>query len=1412
MDIVERYTEVAEELKIQAQFLGEQIVVYESTDLGRKRLQEVVDAVKKAVALIEESPPSKAVAPSKAQGAEAAAPAAEEEEEEAERPEDADDLMGWLAFLLQNPQDEEAQGAVDRLADEAQESGDWDVLADVYLARVELSDGSEERIASLKELARIYEQEIGDLGKAFTAMVAAGSEDPSREELLAEMDRLAEATEQWSDLVAALNDIVPSVEDKALAASLWLKLGRVYNERLDRADYAVAALWHALEQDPKLAEVWDDLASIYKQKEQWVDLAGVIIKRLEATEDKQERIFFLLELGDLYESRLGNADEARLRYQEVLELDPENEDALASQEAVLRQLELWGPLVDLLERKAEQASDLQVKRSCWNEAGRMLRFELDEPKAAAGFFEKLLDDDPDNIELLEFLYDIYNETDQSEDFLRIAERSARVHQDDEIKVKIYRRMAAELQADDAQQSRAADVLEKIIEIDPENEVTYRELEEIYIKSEAWDELVSTYRRHANHETVPPVKAEILRAMAAVLDEKLDDAKAAVETLNEALEADSEDMQTLVYLSTLLERLEEYVALTDVLSKRAELTKEESERVELHRRIGEIALEKMGDADAAEKRLMKALELDPENAGAMMALVTLYRSREEWLRAANMLADAEQATGNRLEKARLLFEAGEIHREQLEDMDKAVNLYAKAMLVDPEHESSASVLAEHYFESEQWEDAEPLFDLLLRKVDPKLRKRKLELHILVGLTAKRLKKAEKAMKNLEQARDMDPTSLDVLRELADLKFHMESWKDAANLYQAILVAHRDAIPSEELVEVYHRLGSVKMELGEKDKALNLFEKALDVDATYEPSVKAVLLLREEGGDYERVVATKKALFDKTTDEQEKRQLAEEIGDLYISKLDDKDKGLEFYEIAVDLYPENRHVLHKMLETYTSREQWDFAVEIVLRLAELEDNAHIKAKYLYTAALVYRDELAQHDYAMEQMEACLEADPNFADAFEAIERHLTDREDWTELARALRRQFKRLPENAPVDKRVSFLDRLGDIYSEKLGEAETALAAFEAADALDPDNADRNSRMANLYLQAGPDKLDKAIEQHHTLLRQSPYKIQLYKDLTELYIRTKKKDATWCMCSALVFLKKASDKEQLFYDRYRPKELVIAKRVLNDQLWRDRVRHPSESMRIDAIFSGVMQQAALINAQPHKKFGLKRSEKVDADEDNRTVFRMFVYAARLLDINPRPELFVRGDQPQPIQVANAMEKGALLPTWLVDAQKFEKRTQRETVFDVARQLTHMRPERYLWRALVSQTDLFNVLYAAMSLMVPEAPVPDTPEVKRMSEHLRKTVPPLVFEQLTPVARDLLSAGAEEANLANWILATQRTALRAAMLLTNDFGTVAKIVATEPDGVTGLAAKDRVADLLQFSVSPDYFELRSHLGFAL
>jgi hypothetical protein len=66
-----------------------------------------------------------------------------------------------------------------------------------------------------------------------------------------------------------------------------------------------------------------------------------------------------------------------------------------------------------------------------------------------------------------------------------------------------------------------------------------------------------------------------------------------------------------------------------------------------------------------------------------------------------------------------------------------------------------------------------------------------------------------------------------------------------------------------------------------------------------------------------------------------------------------------------------------------------------------------------------------------------------------------------------------------------------------------------------------------------------------------------------------------------------------------------------------------------------------------------------------------------------------------------------------------------------------------------------------------------------------------------------------ITGWRSATDLTANRVGLILCNDLETAARLVATEPGAMTTLAAKDRLRDLLAFSVSEGYFAVRRHLG---
>src|SRR5690606_22463329 len=139
----------------------------------------------------------------------------------------------------------------------------------------------------------------------------------------------------------------------------------------------------------------------------------------------------------------------------------------------------------------------------------------------------------------------------------------------------------------------------------------------------------------------------------------------------------------------------------------------------------------------------------------------------------------------------------------------------------------------------------------------------------------------------------------------------------------------------------------------------------------------------------------------------------------------------------------------------------------------------------------------ELAVDKFNAALDDNPLTPKAFEGVDNLLTARRDWKNLARAYRRQLKRLGPDAPTDKLVELWTRLGDICADHLGDTEAATEAYQVACELAPDDISRHEQLADLYLEAGEARRAEAIQELQYLLAHAPDRVELYKALASLY---------------------------------------------------------------------------------------------------------------------------------------------------------------------------------------------------------------------------------------------------------------------------------------------------------------------------
>jgi tetratricopeptide (TPR) repeat protein len=877
------------------------------------------------------------------------------------------------------------------------------------------------------------------------------------------------------------------------------------------------------------------------------------------------------------------------------------------------------------------------------------------------------------------------------------------------------------------------------------------------------------------------------------------------------------------LTRLYERIEDWDRSIEVASRLIEITDDVGTRVDLHQRIGRIYEERLRQPDTAEQHYVEALALDSGYVPAMTSLTAIYQRRGDWLKAAQMMVRAEAQTANQLEKARLLFEAGRIYREKLDSELNAAELFARVLELDPEHVEAGEPLAEIYFRDEQWQKLEPILDMLTRKADRKDNKELNQLYYRLARTADELNNSDKALKFYKAAYDLDSTFLPTLLGRAALLYKLEDWEGAFKIYQTILVHHRDSQKESDIVDIFYRLGNIKLKQNERKKALNMFEKALEIEATHRPTLLAVIELQQAQGDWEAVIHAKRQLL-AVAEEPEKLKLLEEIGDIYQQKLQNSQKAITAYLEAVEVRGDTHALLHKVLELYSDTKQWKKAVEIIQRIANLEKDPTRKGKYHHAAARILRDEVKSLDDAIEEFNTSLDlyfekpdkiTDANFQEylkAFEAIDKICTGKKDWKAQERNYRRMLKRMPKEGHDQIKVALWHALGEIYRSRLQQFGSAIQAFEVATQLDPDNLGRHEILAELYVMGGPDYSQKAIAEHMTLIKKDPFRVDSYKALRRLYNDMRQYDRAWCMCSALAFLQRADADEMQFYEQFKQKGFVRAKTRLTDEMWIRDVFHPEEDRYIGAIFAAVYQAVALMNSGEHKQFGLKRKEKRDLATDQATFSKVFNYVTSVLNVL-QPEVYFRPEQPGGLQLANTKEKNVLIPSLVVGAELLQGRGEKELAFPIARYMTLLRPEHYLKLTLQTNTALGIAFLSAIKLVQPNFPVPanQAATVDQYVAAMRGMVQPHVFEQLARVVHDFIQRkGAID--LQRWATAVELTAHRAGFIVANDLTMSARFIQMEPPTVGGLSTKDKIKELVLYSISSEYFDLREHLGITI
>ncbi len=200
----------------------------------------------------------------------------------------------------------------------------------------------------------------------------------------------------WESLVPVYRARIaaPGVaEDPAQQAPLLFRLGQILEERILDPEAASEVYWTLARLDPTNRPALRQLRGIHEREEKW-DLVLQIAELESALPmPPYERAAFETELGQTWQHRLGDAQEARRAYERALESDPDFPGALEGLAALHQEAGRLEEAADILDRLTGRLRGPE-RAPVWIALGTLLATELDQPDRARDCFRRALEDDP----------------------------------------------------------------------------------------------------------------------------------------------------------------------------------------------------------------------------------------------------------------------------------------------------------------------------------------------------------------------------------------------------------------------------------------------------------------------------------------------------------------------------------------------------------------------------------------------------------------------------------------------------------------------------------------------------------------------------------------------------------------------------------------------------------------------------------------------------------------------------------------------------------------------------------------------------------------------------------------------------------------------------------------------------------
>jgi tetratricopeptide (TPR) repeat protein len=700
------------------------------------------------------------------------------------------------------------------------------------------------------------------------------------------------------------------------------------------------------------------------------------------------------------------------------------------------------------ERELSASHDPQREARVHYELGRVAEVQLGDLRRAGAHYHEALQRTPEHIPSIRAARRVMIARKNYQMALPLFDAEARMTSDPHAKAALLYAKGRLLEDVLGQKGEARKEYAIASDLDRTAPMILKALEHCDHDAGAWNDLSRTYEKIANAVASDAKhRAALIVQRARLLESRHKAIDSAIELYETALRLDSEVAGALDALKRLHHQQRRWRDLIAVLHREAEQSTHAGVRAMALYRIARLHAERLGNRDEALAALEKAVAETPDDPLVLEALARLYEAAEKWeplaLVLSKLVAVLSPETTGSAERVTLYVRIGQLREERLADAHGALEAYESALEVSATHVPTLQALGKLYARSGDWER---LVRMHLGEADhAEEPRRRAAAHARVAeILEVHLGGIDGAIDHHARALSLTPGYPPSFKALSRLFAETGRWRELVELYARAV----DETPDKERAVTYLlKMGAVYEDaLGEHAQAAHVYRRVLQHEPKHLGAVHALQRATERAGRWAELVEALELEAEQTRDGKQLVALLHRAGEVLDDLVGDRDAAVTRFRKVLAVDPTYAPALSSLGRIYHRAGRWEDLLELYKKELELTPRGPGAVALLAKMGELCEERTGRDEDALAYYRRAIEVDPTSGPALRALARMLRERESWEELVRVLEMELSGL--NDPMA-RARAAYRVGEVYEERLGQPDRAIAAYEQAREAEPD---------------------------------------------------------------------------------------------------------------------------------------------------------------------------------------------------------------------------------------------------------------------------------------------------------------------------------------------------------------------------